>query len=76
MFYIAGNISGQKIKSLAKVAQNILKSEKKIDKTSTFFQACLSFLQIKKYIRGTTRTLVSSIESKSKLYTANGTRHE
>jgi predicted transcriptional regulator len=76
MFYIAGNISGQKIKSPAKVAQNILKSEKKIDKTSTFFQACLSFLQIKKYIRRTTRTSVSSIESKSKLYTANGTRHE
>ena len=29
MFYIAGNISGQKLKSPAKVVQNILKSEKK-----------------------------------------------
>ena len=43
MFYIAGNISGQKIKSPAKVAQNILKSEIKIDKTSTFFKLVFLF---------------------------------
>ena len=47
-----------------------------MNKTDGFSQRVLFSMKIKKYISKKIRPTASCIESKSKLYTANGTRHE